>query len=100
MRRTLFLLFSQWKHAWTIRAAGSRLLFTLHSLLFRSGHRFHNAATATRSLTSLVRLTAGDLFLATIAAIALQYTPPYLALWLHPPRSSPYSPPTVRTVIC
>ena len=96
MRRTLFLLFSQWKHAWKIRAAGSRLLFTLHSLLFRSGHRFHNAATATRSLTSLVRLTAGDLFLATIAAIALQYTRPYAALWLPPSVTiltpdSPYS---------
>ena len=51
-------------------------------MLFGIKYRIREESTTTKSLLSLLKLTRGDLVLAIIIAIVLQFSDPYLVPWL------------------
>ena len=81
MRSTLFLLLAQARLFWKARFALSRFVFFGYRMLFGMQHRIREESTTTKSLLSLLRLTLGELILAILIAVGLQFLNPYLVPW-------------------
>jgi hypothetical protein len=74
---SFFLLASQTRVFWTVRALAGRVGFFSHRHVFGIRTRILETRTRTGTLLALARLTIGQVVLAIIVAMVLQKTDPY-----------------------
>jgi hypothetical protein len=78
LHNTLFLIASQARAFWRLRAWLGRIGFRGHRRIFSLRGRFQDSTARTATLLSLIRLTLAQIVLAIFVAVALQRLDPYL----------------------